>query len=189
MAEVSLFTSARERRLWAWTLVVVVGIFSTLGLARTLAGELRDRDLLDASFFIGLVLIGAAIVALALKTRPGGLEIGVALGVTAVYLLVFLRMAIPEERSHLIEYGVLALLIYQALIERRSNGRSVPTPAALAVTVTALLSWVDEGIQSILPNRVYDHVDVGFNALAGLMAIVATVALAWARRRVRSRSP
>jgi len=51
------------------------------------------------------------------------------------------------------------------------------------VAVTAILGWLDEGIQAILPNRVYDVRDVGFNALAGLMAIAASLGLAWARRR------
>ena len=55
------------------------------GLARTLAGVLRDRDLLDGSFTFGMLLVGAAIMTQALKTRPGGVEIGVALGVAAVY--------------------------------------------------------------------------------------------------------
>ena len=39
----SLFTSDRERRLWLWTLAVVVAIYSTLGLAGTLAGALREQ--------------------------------------------------------------------------------------------------------------------------------------------------
>jgi hypothetical protein len=181
----SLFTSDRERRLWLWTLAVVVAIYATLGLARTLSGILRERDLLDASFVLGMLLFGAAIVMQGLKRRPGGVEIGVALGVAGVYLMVFLRMAIPEERSHLIEYSVVALLIYEALSERQSNGRRVPAPAALAVAVTALLGLLDEGIQATLPKRVFDLRDVGFNALAGLMAMAAILALGWARRRRR----
>ena len=65
---------------------------------------------------------------LALRTRPGGAEIGVALGVAAVYLMVFLRMGIPEERTHLIEYRVVAVFICEALAERASQGRRVPYP-------------------------------------------------------------
>jgi hypothetical protein len=42
---------------------------------------------------------------------------------------------------------------------------------------------------AILPNRVYDLRDVGFNAFAGLMAIAASLALAWARRRGSSGQP
>ena len=189
MADTSLFTSVRERRLWALTLVVVVTVYSTLGLARTLSDTLRDRGLFDSFFIWGFLLIAAAVVTLGLRTRPGIAQIAVAVGIVGVYLMLFARLGIPEERTHLFEYGLIAVLIYLALTERRSHGRSVPAPAALAVVVTALLGWLDEAIQFILPGRVYDLRDVGFNALAGLMAVVATLALGWARRRVRTRSP
>jgi VanZ family protein len=117
------------------------------------------------------------------KRRPGRGEIGLALGVTAAYLMAWIRVESWEERTHLFEYGLVAILIHQALTERLHHGRRVPSPAALAVGVTALLGWLDEGIQAILPNRVYDLRDVGFNVLAGLMAIAASLALAWAWRR------
>ncbi len=107
-----------------------------------------------------------------------------AVGIMAVYLWAIVRIESPEERTHLIEYSLVAILIYQALIESKSNGRKVPSLAVLAIVVTALLGWLDEGFQAILPNRVYDIRDVGFNALAGLMAVIASLALARVRRRV-----
>ena len=137
----SFFTSARERRLWLWALAVVVAIYSSLGLARTLAETLRDRGLLEASFVLGLLLVGATIVTQGLKTRPGGAEIGVALGVAAVYLMVFARMAIPEERTHLLEYSVVAVFILEALRERVSQSRRVPAPALLALLATTLVGF------------------------------------------------
>jgi hypothetical protein len=179
----SLFTPDRERRLWFWALAVVAAIYSTLGLAGTLAEALRERNLLEVSFTLGLLLAATASAISGLKNRPGQREIWVALGVTAVYGMVLIRMGgSPEERTHLFEYGVVAVLIHQALTERLRNGRRVPSPPALAVAVTALLGWLDEGIQAVLPSRVYDIQDVGFNALAGLMAIAASLVLARARR-------
>ena len=47
----SLFTSDRERRLWCWALAVVAAIYSTLGLAGTLAEVLRENNLMRAAFF------------------------------------------------------------------------------------------------------------------------------------------
>ena len=174
----SFFTSERERCLWIWALVVLAAIYATLGLAQTLAGLLRDEGLISDAFWVGLLLLAAAVVVQGLKRRPGGLEIGVALGVAGAYLIAFLRLTIPEERSHLIEYSVVALLIYEALSERKRQGRRVPMPAVLAVAATALLGWLDEAIQLFLPDRVYDLRDVGFNALAGVMAVVGSAALA-----------
>ncbi|MCY4114090.1 MAG: VanZ family protein [Chloroflexi bacterium] len=184
----SLFSSTRERRLWAWTLLVVAAIYSTLGLATSLAGLLRDSGVLTPLFVLAMLLIGAAVVTRGLKWRPGGLEIAVALGVAAVYGLVFVRMALETERSHLIEYGVVALLIYEALTERASQGRRVPVPALLAFLAAVVIGAVDEGIQWFVPVRVFDPLDILFNALAAFMAVAGSVALAWARKRTwRSR--
>ena len=181
----TLFTSKRERRLWLWTLAVLVAIFSTLGLAGTLAETLRNRGMLDDFFFFCFILVLVIILAQGLTTRPGVIDLAVVVGVAIVYFMVFLRMGIPiAERTHLIEYGVVAILIYQALTERLRNGRKVPSPAFLTMILTALLGLLDECIQFILPNRVFDIRDVGFNALAGAMAILASLALTWARRRL-----
>jgi hypothetical protein len=178
----SFFTSDRERGLWLWTLAVVVAIYSTLGLATTLVGKLLERGVFDGTFIVAFFLTGAAILTQGLKARPGGAEIGVALGVAAVYLMVFARMGIPE-RTHLFEYGVVAVFIFEALTERASQDRRVPQPALVAVLATALVGVLDECIQAFLPSRVFDLVDILFNVLAGTMAVGASVVLAWARRR------
>lgn len=105
------------------------------------------------------------------------------LGVAATYLLVVVRMALPEERTHLIEYGVVALLAHEALTERASQGRWAPRPALFAVGIAGMIGVVDELIQLALPSRVFDPVDMGFNLLAAGLAVAASVAL----RRVRGR--
>ena len=180
----SLFTSTRERRLWLWTLAVVVAIYSTLGLAATLVGVLRDRGLIDIVFIFGFLLILATIVMQGLKTRVRGAEITVMLGVAAVYLMVFVRMVISVvERTHLIEYGVVAVFIHEALLERASQGRRVPAPALLAILATSLVGVLDECIQAFLPSRVFDSRDILFNILAAVMAVAASAALAWVRQR------
>ena len=150
----TLFSSRRERRLWLWVLAVMVAIYATLGLAQTLAETLRERGLLDISiglFLLCMFLVGATILTQGLKVRPGGAEVAVVIGVATAYLLVFTRMTVPTERSHLIEYGVVGILIYEALTERASQGRRVPLPPLLAVLATATLGVLDEGIQAILP--------------------------------------
>ena len=181
----TLFSSKRERRLWLWVLAVMVAIYATLGLAQRLAETLRERGLLDISiglFLLCMFLVAVTVITQGLKVRPGGAEVAVGVGVAAAYLLVFTRMTVPTERSHLIEYGVVGVLVYEALTERKSQGRRVPLPPVLAVLVTVALGALDEGIQWLLPNRVFDPVDILFNTLAGTMAVAASAALAWARR-------
>ncbi len=178
----TLFSSRRERHLWLWTLAVVAAIYSTLGFARTLAAELIDDGLIVAAFWGGLILVVCALITVGLRTRPRGAQIGVALGVAGAYLIVFLRMTALEERSHLIEYSIVALLIYEALRERAGNGRRVPAPALLAILATVFVGVLDENIQRFLPNRVFDPMDMVFNVLAASMAVTSIAALGWARR-------
>lgn len=180
----SLFSSRRERRLWAWTAAVVVAIYSTLGLNQMLAEALGGTGVDAALFVLGSLLVLATVVTQGLKTRPGGTEIAVALGVAAAYLMVFVRMASPVERSHIVEYGVVAIFIYEALSERSKQGRRVPYPPLLAVVATSLVGVLDEFIQLFLPSRVYDPIDILFNTLAAVMAVAGSLALGWARRRV-----
>ena len=182
----SLFTSNRERRLWLWTLAVLVAIYTTLGLAGTLAGILREHGLLAPVVFLCLILVAATILTQGMKTRPGGVEIAVALGIVATYLLMFARMVGPiEERTHLMEYGVVAIFMYEALKERASHGRHVPKPSLVAILATSLLGVLDECIQWFLPSRVFDPMDMLFNVLAALMSVAAGVVLGWVRRLTR----
>lgn len=167
--------------MWACTLAVVVAIYSTLGLAGRLAG-LVSRDLLAGGVLLCMLLVLATIVTQGLKARPGGAEIGIALGIAAAYVLMFLRMnGSVAERTHLMEYGVVGVFMYEALRERAGQGRSVPVPPLLAMAATTLLGALDEGIQAILPSRVFDPVDILFNFLAAVMAVAATVVLRRAR--------
>jgi VanZ family protein len=92
-------------------------------------------------------------------------------------------MAIPAvERTHLIEYGVVAVFIYEALAERVTQGRHVPMPALLAVLITVLIGIADECLQAFLPSRVFDPRDILFNSLAAVMTVVASVFLGWVRK-------
>ncbi len=182
----SWLASVRERRLWMLAGLLVATIYSTLGLASRLAGSI-EQGIFDALFVVGFGLAVTAIAVIGWRYRPGGAEIGVALAVVAAYLMVLARIGTPAERTHLFEYSLVAVLIHQALEERRSHGRRVPVPGVMAVLLTVCLGWIDEAIQLVLPGRVYDLRDVGFNALAAVLAVAASVVLARLRRTTRSR--
>ena len=162
----------------------MAAIYATLGLAGKLAGTLADSGQLGAvAFGLGMLLVVAGIVAHGLNVRPHGIEIVVALSVTSTYLLLFVRMTYPADRTHLIEYGALGVLILEALVERVKCGRHAPMPHLLAILAATSLGVIDECIQAFLPNRVFDPRDILFNAFAAAMAVAASGALAWARQR------
>lgn len=87
-----------------------------------------------------------------------------ALGVAVVYLIALIRIQSPEERTHLIEYSLVAMLIHQALTERlRHSPRRVLARVAIVVAVV-LLGWLDEGIQAQHTTRI----DIALHSDTGL---------------------
>lgn len=182
-----IIASPRERRLWILTPVVVVAIYGTLGLAQSLSVAIRGTGLSTILFITGCLLVLVAVVTQGLKKRPSGAELGVAIGIVATYLFVFVRMASPFERSHIVEYGIVSILVLEALQERRSQGRRVPIPPLLAIAVTSLVGAIDEGIQAVIPSRVFDVRDIFFNCMAAVMAVASMLALRWVRLKIHSR--
>jgi VanZ family protein len=95
-----------------------------------------------------------------------------------LYVLVLSRLERHEERLHFLEYGLFAGLVEAALRER---GTRWSGPLAVAITLAA--GWLDEGIQGLVPDRIYDLRDVGFNVTAGLLAVLAVTLRRLARDR------
>jgi len=182
----SLFVSKRERRLWYWTIAASVAIFSGIWLSGSLAEFLRDRGWLTTAFWIAMMLVMLSIIIYGIKTRPSGMEVVIWVGLAAIYLMVALRIYAPEERSHLIEYSVLALFILETLRERRKH-IGVPKYAAwAALGLTTAIGILDEVVQFFVPERVFDLIDIAFDFLAATMAIVGSVILEWARSKIQN---
>jgi len=176
-----LFTSKREKTLWIWALIVLVTIISTLFLGQPFARELRDQNIQAVIFVLGMLLIGVAIIFHAIRTKPGRFEIALIFGIAAVYLMFFFRLGAPE-RSHLIEYSALSILIHSAFIERINQGKTIRMPALLAVLLSFLIGVLDESIQLLIPSRVFDTQDIVFNGLAVSMAIGSRILFIWIRK-------
>ena len=178
----TFFKSKREKRLWIAVLLVIIGITAVLFFGRPFAGMLREQGMLSNFFWLAIVLVLATILWHSVKTVPSKSEIGLWIGIIAIYLLMFLRMASPEERSHLIEYSILAIFIHEALKERKRIGGKPSRPAWLALGITIIIGLLDEGIQLLMPNRVFDWFDIFFNTLAASLAIGCSESFAWLRK-------
>lgn len=183
-------TDARldERRWWRISFAYLAGIYLSLYPLQFVLDFLRARNLLRLSL-AALFVAAAAAVAIWMRRRQAGRLEWLALsGVGAVYAALLERMTILQERLHLLEYGLLALGFRAALEARRRRGVGPAGAGWVPVgawALTASAGWLDEGIQAVLPNRVYDLRDVGFNALAGALSLASASALEAARRRAR----
>ncbi|MEN3324514.1 VanZ family protein [Mariniflexile soesokkakense] len=179
----TLFTSSREKRLWFWAFIVFNTIYATLFMGRPLACQLRDQNVQAFFFVLGILLVGTAIIIHGVRTKPSKSEISILLGIIAVYVMFIFRLG-ASERSHVIEYSVLAIFIHKALVERVHQKKLILAPAFLALIFTSLIGVLDECIQIILPNRVFDHQDILFNVIAVTMAIGASALLTCVRKRI-----
>lgn len=188
-AERELSRSIRwERRLWIAATCLTLLIYSTLYFVRAPIEFLRERDLLRFSVTAVFLLTAVTVIFFLLRRRPGLRALCVAGTFGVIYVFALTRMDRPEERLHLVEYGLLAGLIYGALLERRRRHRVFSQPSRslpagpTAIVLTSGLGWLDEGIQAILPNRYYDIRDVVVNAIAAVLAVGAIASWRWAER-------
>jgi len=185
----SLFHTTRERRLWLAAAGWLVAIWLSLYPARGAVNFLRSRNVLMTSVLACFLIAGAVVVVWAWRRRLRLSQWAILVVSGSVYATAFAVVRRPEERLHFIEYGVMGILIYAALSERRRSRLAAPArgwtrifdpvrwPAISAFMLTTLLGWGDEVIQGILPNRYYDLRDLVFNALGGLMAVLTVSAL------------
>ena len=183
----AFFTSVREKRLWALVVIVTVTIFSTLFIGRPLQNMLSDQNIQAIFFSLGLLLVGVTILSYGFQKSPvSAAEISIWIGLVAVYLMLFLRLGLPE-RSHLIEYSVLAIFLHLALVERQPESYKTWKTALLAFSITTGIGVLDEVIQIFLPHRVFDPNDIVFNSMAAVMAIGASLLLRLARTKVKQK--
>ena len=164
------FRSQREKNFWIASAVTVVIIFATIGLSTSFVGFIEHWGLLTPLFLAGMVLVGLTVLVAGIDYRPGGIELMIILGAAALYFLLFIRMSVPQERTHLIEYGVLSVFIFEAISERNDRGRIIVSAVA-AIALSSLIGILDELIQIWVPHRYFDPIDILFNFLASLMSV------------------
>lgn len=180
----AIFTSRREKRLWLWVQLTVIGIYSTLFVGRPFAEILGDQNMQTLLFFLAMGLIGITVIAYALGPKKGRIEFVILLGIAAVYLLFFIRLGLPE-RSHLMEYTVLTVFIHSALTERLGDGKSKIQIALLTLLLALAIGTFDELVQKFLPERVFDPIDILFNSLAITLALISILILNFVKGLIR----
>ncbi len=161
--------------------VLLLSIYSTLAVIRVVSNALRDAGYLRLSVGIAFALAAVAVVVLVARTPAlrNWRTVGLMLLSCAVYGAVVWPMDSPEEKLHFIEYGAVGVLWFLSL-PLKWTARKRYVVSALAC---GACGWIDEGIQALLPSRYYDLRDVGFNALAGLMALTLFCAARWLSAR------
>jgi VanZ family protein len=102
------------------------------------------------------------------------------------YLLMFFIIAsvaliqrfifYPAEKVHLVEYGILGWMIYQAV---RKSGGGIAAGYAWTIVLVVVIGTADETVQAYLPMRVFDFRDIIINIHSGLLGAVACSGLSY----------
>ena len=156
---------------WKWVVIWSATIYSTLTLARDIVNWLRKNELfwtLQASIVVvSTAILGYCIHYMVFQRRVRTWRPYLKLGfVLFVYGQIIDYLAgVPIERIHLLEYGLLGLLVYRAFSDDVRGWRR----AGYTVITVTIIGLVDELIQGLLPTRYCDMRDVFVNGLAGLL--------------------
>jgi hypothetical protein len=162
-----------------WVTWLVAGlwallIFVTVPFVRVVQLWVAD-NLGSNTFFYGSVAVVAAAAAAAVrlgKRWRGRVSLRSLLWIglpMAAVIWWSMRLWHPEEAVHFVEYGVLGVLLYTALRHRVADRLVFLSAALLGATV----GTVDEIIQWITPDRIFDHRDLLLNAGAGCLVQIA----------------
>ena len=160
-------------RAWGLAILYIGFVYSTIPLMPQVWGTL-DQYTQGANRYLGVLAVVAAggVVAARIWRRVRGRHWGPyaalgLIGLAYVYLLVALT-TFPAERLHLVEYGFVGYVLFNALRldlgERRAYIGSL--------VLTALVGFGDESIQWILPQRFFELKDVQLNVVSGALGLL-----------------
>ena len=156
----------KARWRWALLFLYIFLIYSTLGLVRRWVQILYEHGLVQNMTGLTVVLFLALSIAWGWQEASAVQRLGrVGIGIFLVIVALFLEF--PVERIHIVEYGLIGLMLGWAL----SGISCWPKWWPLAVILVWMVGWGDELIQAVLPSRVYDVRDIvlnGFSGIAGL---------------------
>lgn len=130
----------------------------------------NDHLSLIVNLVIGFMLISALFYIFKSRSR-GYMKPALAFAVLFLGGVVAMGYEIPAERIHFLEYGILGVLLYKAMISDWN------APVFSSFVLITVIGSGDETIQWFLPNRVGDLRDVFMNCIGGSIGIVVTMLL------------
>jgi hypothetical protein len=167
-----------ERRAWLAVCAATLAILATAPVARSLQKAVRD----SAGEQAFLVIVIAGVLAgglftwrlLARAQASPARRAVVAVTVAAYLAGAWALRGTPVEALHLLEYGGLGALAFRALSFRIHD----PAVYGAAALLGASVGIVDEGLQWLIPERVWDLRDIGMDAAAAAV-IQLPIAFGW----------
>ncbi|NIO43225.1 MAG: hypothetical protein GTO41_25575, partial [Burkholderiales bacterium] len=158
---------------WLYVAAASLIIFCAVPFARVTQSVVSE--IFGRSFFLfflaAVALVASALAIRAIRRRaiPRSAYLWLAVIIAALGGYAYKLRGNPEETFHFVEYGLLSLLVYRALIHRiRDHGVYF-----IATVVVGTIGIIDEWLQWITPSRYWGVRDLWINLLAGAMIQLA----------------
>ena len=147
---------------WLIIITYTALIYSTLGVARDIVNKIRSIGSLEY-ITITLVAIFLLILIFSNIRKISQKQILYRILLTICFIALIITVTeFPEEKMHVIEYGLLGWLIAWAMSSSHLHIRNI----LLGLLLGWGIGFGDEIIQYFLPNRVYDIRDVVLNGIS-----------------------
>ncbi|NNE26461.1 MAG: VanZ family protein [Saprospiraceae bacterium] len=179
----SLFKNKKEQSYWIGAGLVVLTIYASLFLSHSAQMYFLSQDFQAVLFLSGMFLVSASVLRYGSRRNLKHLNTALILCGTTILVMVIFRLGAPE-RSHLMEYTILTLLIHLALSERFNVSLSNVKVSILAFLISGSIGLLDELIQIVMPERVFDVYDIIFNFMAAGFAVGMILIIQFVRRHI-----
>lgn len=163
------------RKIW-WTIIsaYILLVYATLSVVSVMWDQIDGLLGGRGPFVIMFLVLVAALMVLVhmvfVKKEKGAKEYLLFLLFLWVYLALGKIAKLPAEKVHLIEYCLLGIMIYNALkIDINPYDWKLYICGGVFCIVIA---FIDEVIQGILPNRVFDLRDIFVNVMSSLTVLM-----------------
>lgn len=145
---------------WISVILYTLLIYATLPFSRDwqrfLRANLGDKMGLSMNLFL---FFGGLLGIIWIAKKTSALQFKLAILVLLLLVLLGTQIDIPEERIHLLQYGILGFLIAWTIRPKLIGLTGIAT----ILLIGTFIGLGDEMIQWVLPSRVFDWWDVGYN--------------------------
>lgn len=117
---------------------------------------------------LATLVFGLTFIIFTVRNRPNIIKVSILVLVLLAGLIISWRMKIPQEKIHILEYGLLGWLAGRDMLQKDKKIKGIILACLFSIS-TGLL---DEGFQKILPYRVFEVRDIRVNVLAGIWGVV-----------------
>ncbi len=151
---------------WASFALYTLSIYLILPFSR--GWQIFLREALGKNFSLStnlLLMFAALLTVLWLASRLARRSLVSLLGMLIVSYILVMQIDIPEERIHILQYGILGYLAALSVFQTLKG----ITAFAVVLLLGLFIGFGDEVIQGLLPTRVFDWWDVIYNFFGVLL--------------------